>query len=29
MDDYMQGKAEAEPFLMTAVERGVIPSVNA
>ena len=29
MDDYTQGKAEAEPFLMTAVERGVIPSVNA
>jgi hypothetical protein len=29
MDDYTQGKAEAEPFLMTAVERGVIPPVNA
>jgi predicted metallo-beta-lactamase superfamily hydrolase len=29
MDDYEQGRAEAEPFLRTAVERGVIPSLSA
>ncbi len=29
MDDYIEGKAEAEPFLTAAVERGVIPSVKA
>ncbi len=29
MDDYTQGKAEAEPFLTIAVERGVIPPVSA
>lgn len=28
MDDYVEGRAEAEPFLTTAVERGVIPPVE-
>jgi len=28
MEDYVQGKAEAGPFLTTALEQGVIPRVN-